>query len=116
MSSWCVPGAGIDRTDRAAGDIHILQRFEVQLQAIQTAEKVGQGAEQLCKFARFGLRFLDADGLEAESRPGRGLRRSSPEPRPAISFTARGDGPCPRTIDAVPAPRRSMRTLSAAMR
>jgi len=51
----------------------------------------------------------------APGRPGRGLRRSSPAPRHAISVTAKGGwARVACTMDAVPAPRRSMRTLSAA--
>ena len=83
---WCVdlaqsgpvhvglPGAGIDRADGVAGDIGIVQGIEVEINAFEGAQPVGQGAQQVCKLARFGLRLSHTDRLEPERVPRGGLR------------------------------------------
>src|ERR1700744_1268719 len=52
-----MPGVGVDGADGAAGDVGILQRFEVEIKVFDIAQPVGQGADQLHEAFQFPLRF-----------------------------------------------------------
>src|SRR5207253_5995994 len=72
-----VPGSGIDGADGVARDIGIVQRIDVEINAFDRSQPLGQGAQQLGKFARFQLGFRHADGPEAKAAPGGDLREPS---------------------------------------
>ena len=70
-----MPGSGIDRTDGMARDIGIVQRVDVEINAFDSSQPIGQGAQQFRKFARLGLCFRHADGPEAKGTAGGNLRQ-----------------------------------------
>src|SRR5260221_5135547 len=69
-----LPGDGVDGAHRAAGDISILQRLNVEIKALNGAQTVGQGAQRLPIFPRLCLRFRHGDGLEVKAGRCRNLR------------------------------------------
>src|SRR5450756_673525 len=71
-----MPGSGVDGADGAPGDVSISQRFDVEIKILDSAQPVGQGAQQAGEFPRLALRFRHADGLEAKNLSGRSLREA----------------------------------------
>src|SRR5260370_742766 len=70
-----LPGTGVDCADGVARDIGIVQRVEVEINAFECTQPVGQGVQQLGKLARLGLRLGHADRLKAKRPSSRGLRK-----------------------------------------
>src|SRR6185437_15056306 len=77
LASARLPRIGVDGADGSAGDIRILQRFDVEFKVFDLAEPLGQGAQQFGELLRLGLRLLHADRLETERRSGRRLRETA---------------------------------------
>src|SRR3984893_16224829 len=69
-----LPRPGVDRADGAARDVSISECLDVEIEIIDGAEPVGQGAQQFRKLPRLALRLRHAHGLEPKSLAGRSLR------------------------------------------
>ena len=62
-----MPGSGIDGADGVARDIGIVQRIDVEINAFDGSQPLGQSAQQLGEFPRFRLRFRHADGANSKA-------------------------------------------------